>query len=232
MAFSVLDVRDTFVPPRVRLPEPALRPLPDRPVDLECTAVPVPLRRPPAPVVVAAVLGVAEALGLVAGALAGLAHLLEYSHPTGATVGVGLVVLASWVVLAAASGAAVLDGAGRRLYSGVACAELGLVLAVLVTLATTSLLDGLRIGFPLPALALFLLAVPAGKLLLAGAPTTTQWLAQGPRVRERRTDPAASHRGLCVVTLAVIGLALTATALLVPAPASGGSTTSASVSAH
>ena len=97
---------------------------------------------------------------------------------------------------------------------------------------TTSLLDGLRIGFPLPALALFLLAVPAGKLLLAGAPSTAQWLAQGPRVRERRADPAATHRGLCVATLCVIGLALTATALLVAPPADGGSTTPASVSSH
>jgi hypothetical protein len=228
VAISVLDVRDTVAPPRVRLSE-APRPLP---VDAEPAAAPAALRRPPAPVVAAAVVGVLEALGLVAAALAGLAHLLQYSHPSGPGLGFGLVVLATWVVLAAASGAAVLDGAGRRLYSGLAWGELGFVLVLLVLLATTSLLDGVRVGFPLPALGLFLLAVPAGKLLLAGAPTTTQWLAQGPRVRERRADPTTTHRGLCVATLAVIGLALTATALLVPAPASGGSTTSASVSSH
>jgi hypothetical protein len=228
VAISVLDVRDTAAPPRVRLPEAPRLSL----VDAPRVAAPATLRRAPASVVAAAVLGVVEALGLVAAALAGLAHLLEYSHPTGPALGVGLVALATWVVLAAASGAAVLDGTGRRLYSGVACAELGLVLVLLLALATTSLLDGIRIGFPLPALALFLLAVPAGKLLLAGAPTATQWLAQGPRVRERRADPAATHRGLCVVTLGVIGLALAAAALLVPAPGDAGSTAPASVSAH
>jgi hypothetical protein len=229
VAISVLDVRDTVAPPRVRLLE---RPAPEAAPDAVRAAAPASLRRPPAPVVAAAAVGVLQALGLVAAALAALAHLLQYSQPDGPALGLGLVVLASWVVLAAASGAAVLDGAGRRLYSGVAWTELGLVLVVLLTLTTTSLLDGLRIGFPLPALALFLLAVPAGKLLLAGAPTTAQWLAQGPRVRERPADPAATHRGLCVVTLCVIGLALSATALLVAAPADGGATTPASVSAH
>src|SRR3954451_1104885 len=101
------------------MPEPALRPLPDRPFDLECTAVPAPLRRPPAPVVVAAVGGVVQALGLVAAALTVLADLLEGpQRPSGTSVGVGLVVLATWVVLSATSGAALLDGVGRRLYCG------------------------------------------------------------------------------------------------------------------
>src|SRR3954447_7448108 len=77
VAISVLDVRDTFVPPRVRLPQPALRPLPERPVDLECTTVPTLLRRPPAPVVVAAAAGVVEAVALVAAALSALSGLLE-----------------------------------------------------------------------------------------------------------------------------------------------------------
>jgi hypothetical protein len=233
VAISVLDVRDTFVPPRVRLPEPALRPLPERPVDLECTAVPTPLRRPPAPVVVAAVAGVVEAVALVSGALTVLAGALESAQrPTGLAAGAGLVVLATWVVVSATSGAALLDGTGRRLYSGLAWTELGLVLALLVAVSTTSLLDGVRVGFPLPALALFLLAVPAGKLLLAGAAPSGRWLAQGPRVRVRRPDPAASHRALCVVTLGVIALALTAAAVLVPTPAAGGAPSPAGVSSH
>jgi hypothetical protein len=232
VAISVLDVRDTFVPPRVRLPEPALRPLPDR-TDLECTAVRTTLRRPPAPVVVAAVGGVVQALALVAAALTVLAGQLDSAHrPTGVAVGAGLVVLSTWVVLAATSGAALLDGVGRRLYSGLAAAELALVLTVLVAITMTPVLDGVRIGFPLPALALFLLAVPAGKLLLAGATSTEAWLAQGPRVRERRVDPARSHRGLCVATLGFIALTLTAVAVLVPAPGDGGATSPASVSSH
>jgi hypothetical protein len=233
VAISVLDVRDTFVPPRVRLPEPALRPLPERSGGLECTAVSATLRRPPAPVVVAAVGGVVQALALVAAALTVLAGRLDSAHrPSGVVVATGLVVLATWVVLAATSGAALLDGAGRRLYAGLAWVELALVLAFLVAITLTPALDGVRIGFPMPALALFLLAVPAGKLLLSGAPTTSVWLAQGPRVRERRADPTRAHRGLCVATLGLIALTLTAAAVLVPAPGDGGATTPASVSSH
>jgi hypothetical protein len=233
VAISVLDVRDTLVPPRVRLPEPALRPLPERPGGLECTAVATTLRRPPAPVVVAALGGVVQALALVAAALTVLAGRLDSAdRPSGVVVATGLVLLAGWVVLAATSGAALLDGTGRRLYAGLAWIELALVLAVLVAVTVTPLLDGVRIGFPVPALALFLLAVPAGKLLLSGATSTSVWLAQGPRVRERRPDPTRSHRGLCVATLGLIALTLTAAALLVPAPGHGGPTTPASVSSH
>ncbi|MCU1614866.1 MAG: hypothetical protein JWO98_2406 [Frankiales bacterium] len=233
MTISVLDVRDTFVPPRVRLPEPALRPLPERPVDLECTAVPAPLRRPPAPVVVAAVAGVVEAVALVAAALTVLAGLLGSGHrPSGLALGAALVGLATWVVLAASSGAVLLDGAGRRLYDVLACVELALVVALLAAATLTPLLDRLWVGVPFPALALSLLTVPAGKLLLAGASSTGVWLAQGPRVRVRRPDPAAAHRGLCAATLGLIAVALTAVAVLVPAPASGAATAPSAVSAH
>jgi hypothetical protein len=233
VAISVLDVRDTFAPPRIRLPEPALRPLPDRPAGRECTAVPTRLRRPPAPVVVAAVGGVVQALALVAAALTVLARQLDSAdRPTGLVIGTGLVVLATWVVLAATSGAALLDGTGRRVYTGLAWVELALVLVTLVAVTLTPLMDGVHIGFPLPALALFLLAVPAGKLLLAGATSTSAWLAQGPRVREHRVDPARAHRGLCVATLGLIALTLTAVAVLVPAPGDGAPTSTASVSSH
>lgn len=233
MAISVLDVRDTPMVPRVLRPEPALRPLPDPPADRECTAVPEPLRRPPAPVVVAAVVGVAEALGLVAAALTVLASLLQAdTRPSGTAVTVGLVALSTWVVLAATSGAAVLDGAGRRLYTVLATVELALVAGLLVAATFTSVFAGLTTQVPVPAVALLLLAVPAGKLLLAGATSTTQWLAQGPRVREQRPDPARAHRGLCVATLGLIALTLTAVAVLVPSPADGGGPTPTVSSAH
>jgi hypothetical protein len=232
VAISVLDVRDTYVVPRVLRPEPALRPLPDRP-DLECTAVPAPRRRPPAPVVIAAVVGVVEALGLVAAALTVLASLLRAdSHPAGAAIGVALVVLAAWVVLAATSGAALVDGAGRRLYTWLASVELVLVAGVLVAAAFTSVFDRFTSQVPVPAVALLLLAVPAGKLLLSGSAATTQWLVQGPRVGEARPDPARSHRGLCVATLGLIALALTAVAVLAPSPADGGAPTPTVASSH
>jgi hypothetical protein len=231
VAISVLDVRDTYVPPRVPRPEPALRPVPAR-EDLECTAVPAP-HRPPAPVVVAAVGGVVEALGLVAAALTVLGALLESDQrPSGMLLGAGLVLLATWVVLAATSGAALLDGAGRRLYTGLSVAELGVALALLVCASATSLFDGFSTQLPVPAVALLVLAVPAGKLLLAGAPSTLEWLAQGPRVHDQRPDPAAAHRGLCVVTLGLIAVALATVAVLAPAPADGGSPPPAVASAH
>jgi hypothetical protein len=232
VAISVLDVRDTHVVvPRVLRPEPALRPLPDR--DLGCTAVPEPPRRPPAPVVVAAVGGVVQALGLVAAALTVLASLLQAdSRPSGTAIGIGLVVLSTWVVLAATSGAALLDGAGRTLYTWLASVELVIVAGLLVAATCTSAFDRFTPQLPVPAVALLLLAVPAGKLLLAGAASTTRWLAQGPRVRELRPDPARHHRGACVVTLGLIALALTAVAVLVPSPADGGAPTPTVASAH
>jgi hypothetical protein len=84
---------------------------------------------------------------------------------------------------------------------------------------------------PLPAVALLVLAVPVGKLLLAGSPTAVAWVADGPRPRERRVDPTKAYRPLCAATLAVIGLALTAVAVLgVPAgdPSSNSGSTAAS----
>ena len=74
-------------------------------------------------------------------------------------------------------------------------------------------------GLSLPAVALAALAVPTGTLLLAGTPSAVAWVAQGPRVRERRPDPVAAHRVLCTLTLAVIGLGLGALAVLTPVTA-------------
>jgi hypothetical protein len=226
VAISVLD---TVLPQRIAEPGPALRLVPSS----GTAATPAAARRTPVTAVVLAVAGVVEGLAIVATALTVLARLLDSpQRPSGVLVGVCLVVLAGWVVLAAAGGACVLDGAGRRLLVGVSYAELALLLAVVAAGALTTVFDRLDAPLPVPALALLAVTVPVGKLLLAGAPSTTEWLAQGPRIREHRPDPVAAHRLLCTLTLGVIALALAATAVLVPAPADGAPTAPATVSAH
>lgn len=228
MAISVLDVRDTVVPPRLAQPEPALRLVPAPVAATEDVR-----RRTPATAVALAVFGVVQGLAIVAAALTVLADLLGTTHqPSGALVGGGLILLATWVVLAAAGGACVLDGAGRRLLVAVSYAELALLGIVLLVGTLTSAFDRLDTPLPMPALALLAIAVPVGKLLLAGAPSTTEWLAQGPRVREQRPDPVAAHRLVCTLTLGLIALALAATAVLVPSPADGGAPTPTVASAH
>jgi hypothetical protein len=230
VAISVLDVRDTAVPPRLVLPEPALRlvaPVADAAPAQDAR------RRAPATAVVLAAFGVVQGLAIVAAALTVLAGVLDGpQRPSGLLVGGCLVLLAGWVVLAAAGGACVLDGAGRRLLVAVSYAELGLLGVVLVVATFTSASDGLATPLPVPALALLSVAVPVGKLLLAGAPSTTEWLAQGPRVREQRPDPVRAHRGLCIATLGLIALALTVTAVLVPSPADAGQPATVTSSAH
>jgi hypothetical protein len=213
MAISVLDVRDTFAAPHV--------PVPARATD--ATAA----RRLPITVVSAGLIGVLEAVGLLAVALTGLDGLLSSpSRPAGVFVAGGLVLLAGWIVLCAGSGAALIDGAGRTLLMGIAYAELvlvaiGLVVATSMSVATPG-------DIPLPVLGLMALVVPVGKLLLASAPSAQQWVAAGPRTRVRRADPVQTHRLLATVTLAVIGLSLAAVAVLAPVP-SGGASDSASV---
>jgi hypothetical protein len=176
-------------------------------------------RRPPVTVVAAAAVAGVEAVALVAGALTGLdGLLLSPLRPSGLVVAVVLLGLAAWVVLCAGGGALLADGSGRRLYAGVATAEIGL-LAVLLGLGLgTPLLDGLPASLPGPALALMALGVPVGKLLLAGAPTAVAWAAAGPRTRTRQPEPAPAHPGLRAATVAVIGLALLTIALVTPAP--------------
>jgi hypothetical protein len=228
VVISVLDVRDTIVPPWTGQPEET----PLRTAGGVAGTTPA-RRRTPATAVVLAVGGVVQGLAIVAAALTVLAHLLGSAHrPSGVLVGTALVVLACWVVLAAAAGACVLDGTGHRLLTAVCYAELGMLAAVVVAGSVTPVFD--RLGSPLPvsALALLAVAVPAGKLLLVGAPSTTAWLAQGPRIREQRPDPVAAHRLLCTLTLGIIALALTATAVLVPSPADAGQPATVSSSAH
>ena len=192
-------------------------------------------RRVPLPVAAAGVLSVVESLGLLAFGLTGLGGVFAGgTRLSGPVVAGTLLLLAGWVVLSAGAGAALVDGAGRRLLVTVAVCEIGALLAV----AVLGLLGphGVRlvavtgdVGLPVPALALLALAVPTGKLLLAGAPTAEAWVAAGRRPRRVRRAPAApEHRGLLIVTLACIGLALVGVAVL-GAPAEGPAPTTAAV---
>jgi hypothetical protein len=177
-------------------------------------------RRPPVTVVATAAVGLFESVALLAGALTGLDGMLSApSRPGPAVVLLVLFSLAGWIVLCAGGAATILDGAGRRLVTWTAYGELALV-GLLFVVALFTPRDEVPIppALPLPAVALLVLAVPVGKLLLAGSPTAVEWVAAGPRPRERRPDPTSAHRNLCVVTLAVIGIALGAVALIgVPA---------------
>ncbi|MGY1854948.1 hypothetical protein [Modestobacter sp. SYSU DS0290] len=181
--------------------------------------------RLPATVAAAGLLAVVQALGLLALGLAGLDGVFGTGiRPSGALVAVSLLVLAGWVVLAAGGGASLVDGAGRGLLVGVSCAEI----ALLAVLGGAGLLGAeltVAGGLPLPGLALVALGVPTGKLLLATSPSAAAWVAAGGRPRPaRRAAPVVEHRQVRLVTVACIGLALTAVALLgapaaeVPAP--------------
>lgn len=217
MAISVLDVRDTFVSPHVRVP--AVAP--------SATGA---LRRLPVTVLAAGLIGVLEAVGLLAAALTGLDDLLSSTtRPPGWVVAPGLLLLAAWIVFCAGSGAAIIEGSGRRLLRGVALAELVLVGVLGVLGTATALFDGLPATLPLPALLLLVAAVPVGKLLLADAPSAVRWVAAGPRTREPHPDPVAHHRVLATFTLAGIGLALAALAVLTPVQPGGANAPASSV---
>src|SRR5688500_5953607 len=102
MAISVLDVRSTFVLPRIPVPSRVR------------TAAPAAPRRLPLTVVAAAAVGVTEALGLLAVGLAGVDGLLTSgTRPHGGLVAAVILLLATWVVVSAGSGAAMVDGVGR-----------------------------------------------------------------------------------------------------------------------
>jgi hypothetical protein len=205
MAISVLD---TFAAPQVRgAASPAV-------------ATSTATRRLPLAILAAGSIGILESVGLLAVALTGLDAVLSSFRSGGWLVAAGLVALAAWIVLCAGSGAALIDGAGRTLLMGVAYAEMALVAFLLV--AATLLPFENPTSLPVPALGLVALAVPVGKLLLAGAPSAQAWIAAGPRIRVSRPDPVATHRLLATVTLGVIGASLCAVAILAPAQTGGG----------
>ena len=206
MATSVLDIRETLAAPRVLAPARA--------------AVEAAPRRLPLTVAAAGLIGVLEAVGLLAMALTSLDGLLSSpTRPAGWIVAGGLLMLAGWIVLCAGSGAAVIDGAGRKLVQTVAYAELVLVaMGLVVATALPVVTPG---NIPRPVLGLMALAVPVGKLLLVGAPSARGWVAAGPRTRVRRADPVQTHRVLATVTLGLIGLSLAAVAVLAPVPTDG-----------
>jgi hypothetical protein len=221
VAISVLDVRDTYATPHVTVPARAA-------VAAGAEAAP---RRLPVTVVSAGLIGVLEAVGLLAVALTGLDGVLSSpSRPAGWIVAGGLLLLAAWIVLCAGSGAALIDGAGRKLLLGVTYAEMALVAMLMVIAMVTPVPTPGDI--PAPALGLMALAVPVGKLLLAGAPSAQRWVAEGPRTRVRRVDPVQTHRLLATVTLAVIGLSLAAVAVLAPVQSGGPNDPASVVSSH
>jgi hypothetical protein len=227
VAINVLDVRDTFAPSHVLPRRPALSVVPAAPTDSSTVTPFVRPRRAPLTVWSAATVGILEALGLMATALTGIDKILGSPlRPEGWLVVVGLLVFAGWIVLCAGSGASLVDASGQRLFAAVAYAEIALV-GMLVVVATATSMP-LPVALPLPVFAVLALAVPTAKLLLVGAPATQRWVAAGPRARERRADPVAKHRGLATVTLAAIGLALTAVALLAPVQGGGAGLGSAS----
>jgi hypothetical protein len=210
VATSVLDVRDSFAVPSVRVPAVA-------PVGTCATA-----HRLPVTIVAVAVIAVLEAVGLMAVALTGLDGVLSSpTRPAGWMVAGGLGLLAAWIVLCAGSGAAVIDGAGRKLLVAVSSMELLLVSFVLVV--ATAFRLPVPTTLPLPALGLLALAVPVAKLLLVGSASARQWVFEGPRARVRRADPVQAHRLLATVTLGVIGLSLGALAVLTPVHSGGAS---------
>jgi hypothetical protein len=204
MAISVLDVRSTFVPPRLVLPSRAtLR-----------TAAPAAPRRLPLAVVAAAALGVVQALVLLAVGLTGLDGLLASgTRPHGAVVGAVVLLLATWVVASAGTGASMVDGAGRRGFVAVAYVELFAVAVAGVAAVAVPLPVPTPAHLPLPAVVLMALTVPVAKILLAGSTSAQAWIAAGPRIRERRPDPVARHRMVATLTMAVIGLGLGAVAI-------------------
>lgn len=193
--------------------------MPSTVLDAPRVAVLPPVRRP-VPVLAAVVVAVAESLGLLAVGLSSLDRFFGTAlRPSGPLVAGALLLLAGWVVLCAGGGVSLMDGAGRLLATSVACGEIALLLVLVLAGALGA--DGVWLvavgplgALPVPALALLGLAVPTTKLLLAGAPSSLAWVADGPRPRIRRPVAAPGRTVLRAVTVAVIGVALTGMALL------------------
>ena len=195
MASTVLDVRGSAAVPGVRA-----------------------VRRPPVPVLAAGLIAVLEAVGLLAVGLARADDVLASPvRPPGWAVAVGLTGLAGWIVLSAGGGAALVEGAGRRLVTHTAAAELLVISGVGVGAVSVPLPAWATGGTP-PALAFALaFSVPVGKLLLVDAPSARDWVRRGPRTPVPRPDPVTRYRWLCTAILGGIALALGALAVLGPA---------------
>ncbi len=183
----------------------------------------------PATVLLLAAVSVLQAIALLAAGLTGLDGLMTATpRPSGLLVAAVLGGLAGWIVLCAGGGLAVLDGSGRRLPAGVACAEVVLVLGLTGAAWTIPLAGDLPTTLPLPALLLLALAVPVGKLMLTSAPATVAWTAAGPR--RRPAVPPVAHPRTRLATVVLIGLALGA--LAVTAPAGAETPATSTVSGH
>ncbi len=183
--------------------------------------LPTPAARQPArwPVAVLVLAGVSllESVALLAVGLTGLDGLMTATpRPPGLLVAGVLGGLAAWIVSCAAGGLAAVDGSGRRLPAGVACAEVALV--GVLTVAAVAVPPPLPLPLPLPALALLVLAVPVGKLMLLSAPSALAWVAAQPP-RERVRPAAVAHPRVRLATVALIGVALTALAVTTPVAA-------------
>ena len=206
MAISVLDVRDTLAPSSVRLPRTGA-----------AEVASVPLRRVPLAALAGGLLAVLEAVALLATGLTRIDAVLSSAvRPPGLAVAAGLVVLAGWIVLSAVGGAALIDGADRRLVVRTSLLELFVVAAAGAVAVVVPVPAALTAGLPLPALFAVAVSLPVAKLLLVDAAPARRWVAQGPRVRPSRPDPVAGHRVLCTLTLGVIALGLSAVAVLAP----------------
>jgi hypothetical protein len=189
-------------------------------------------RRVPVAAVVAGVVALVEAVALLAVGLSGFDALVTGpGAPPGSVVAVLMMALSGWVVLAAAGGAGLLDGAGRLLLVVVSAGELvllgGVTLVGVLAPGDVPVTDlGPWRALPVPGLALLGALVPLGKLALSGTPAVQAWLAAGGRPRRPReaAAPLPPHaRRARHVTVAAIGLALTAVALVAPAAPGAGS---------
>ncbi|RZU34432.1 hypothetical protein [Blastococcus saxobsidens] len=212
MATSVLDVRDTIAPPHVRVPRVG-----DAPGATEAVAR---LRWVPLNALAAGLLAVLQAVGLLAVGLTQIDGVLSAAvRPPGLVVVGGLVALAGWIVLSAGGGAALIDGASRRLVVRTSAVELAVVALAGAAAVVVPVPGALTAGLPLPLVFAVAVSLPVTKLLLADSASARRWVAQGPRVRVRQgPDPVAGHRVLCTLTLGVIALGLSGLALLTPVP--------------
>ncbi len=178
----------------------------------------------PAAVLLLAGVSLLESVALLAAGLTCLDGLLTATpRPPGLLVAGVLGGLAAWIVLCAAGGLAAVDGSGRRLPAGVACAEVALA-GALPVVATA-----LPLPMSPPALALLVLAVPVGKLLLLSAPSAVAWAAARPP-RQRTAEAAVAHPRVRLATVALIAVALTT--LAVGMPTAGEEPPAGAVSGH